>query len=455
MEANTEQQAEVQTEEKEQVVVEAEKKVEVKSMSDAVKNKPRLEPFARPDVSKLYVAIKAEIEKLRPIPADWHLRQGYVLRDPKLLAEFVLAFFRFHEFKLGYAMTDPFPSNIPNARRYRNMQRQSESEKGNGFIAFLTNYLEQAKQDIRRIHHCVLGLFGQQQQEQLYCESMINIDINDASKIRQAATFKVECERLSLMFSDVCSGMYMTKQVPDPRFPNDPSRKVVETGVMQMPFYAFLHKSLNDFDKITLVQYIRAYQEAVYYAVIGLQIQSVFEIIKETRRETLTEKKKNSEDMSLLFPVAYRKVYIRFTEVFSPFISDENSIRLNFHVRHALTSIHSELAVEFSSIIEHNAPGNEFLRYDKAIQDEKELEKMKKQKVPRTHFYPTDYLSLIEKLVETMNIRHSDKFRNELWKKYESKHPQPVEEQDTQTLVEDHDEEDEEEEIYTDAKDDE
>jgi len=96
------------------------------SLSPPDKN-TKIEPKPRPDISLLHAAILKAMTDIRNKAPDWHLRQGYVQRDVRILSETALTFFRLAEFKIGYAMFDPFPASMVNAKYYRDLQRQHES----------------------------------------------------------------------------------------------------------------------------------------------------------------------------------------------------------------------------------------------------------------------------------------------------------------------------------------
>jgi len=367
-----------------------------------------------PDVKKMHALIDKQIADMRDKNPDWHERDAYNQDDPQCLATVAFIYYRLWQYKCEYKVVDPFPTGVPHAKGMRDRFKELQaSKKGRGFPGFVEFLIKNVKDDIGKVHYTVLAAFTQLQPEQLLCKSMLAVDYNDPVQVSMQATFKLECERLCILFSDVCSGMFCPRKVQDPRFPDDPTKTVEELGVYQIPPYVVPVKTLDMFDEMKLAQYIRNYKIGVRYCVIALQIQSVFEKIKSQRLQFA--KRAKDKEKSEEFPEMYRVPYRSFVVHFGPFI-DNYKIKANGHTKDLLRWLEWEIIRVFDDILVNNCPGTDLLTYQRPYDDEFEVERLKKQGVKPTYMYDEQYYALMLKISQTSIHRRSPLLKKQLAK---------------------------------------
>ena len=363
-----------------------------------------------PDIHKLQGILNEQMNEQRKKSPEWYERDGYNETDDETLAVTAFNSYRLWLYKREYKIVDPFPTNIPNAARYRDAFNQSQTTKNKkGFPSFVMDFMEKIKQTIGAVHYTVMCAFTQHQEQHLMSEKMLDIDFNDKVQVAMTAAFKLECERLCILFSDVCSGMFVSREVQDPNFPDDPTKTIDELYVQQIPPYIMQFKTFDDFNKLKLQQYINNYRLGVNCCVMALQLQSVFESIKNER----VEKAKRPEDRESEFPEMYRVPYRSFMKYFAPFIKD-NQIKANAHVKNLLRWVEHELRIVFDDILIENRLGDDVYTYQRPIEDEFEIPRLKAQGVKPTYLYEDNYFELMQKICKTSIRRRSPALRKEI-----------------------------------------
>lgn len=218
----------------------------------------------------------------------WILKDFYNNNSVSELIGLVLIFSQLDEYHGMFMELNPFPANLVNASQLRRDVNVIE----NNFCNFLYDYLKLAREYIKKIHFCVLGL-------RMKLETEKNLTLVD------------EYTRLLALFTDVCCNMFTD-------IPSKDGNKKMQVDMIDE--YAFPIAGPENFNVCLLPTFINAYRTAQMFNIVAVKIQLVFEAIlsqRERHGKTISDKRFNDKQAEL---------YNNYQAIFSPFIKDGNSI---------------------------------------------------------------------------------------------------------------------------------
>lgn len=290
----------------------------------------------------------------------WEDDEKYFMSDPNALSDFIMLTLRLHTYITHYDVSNPFPYNVPGAAR----ERSRVVDYDNAFLAFIDDLLAKSKRDIWLIHFSVAGLFAKHNKSVM--DDVFRTDkgvrISDAqlhellydpvkltARLSKIARDQVEIEHVMRLFTSVTPHMFYQIE------PQSDKTGPPQVGVRMLGMYIFPCESYSVFNRLKIENIISQYQRATCFALIGIQLNILFETIRRRRFSQynyLLTTVKEGERVTIdpEFPASFLQRIDLFVEVFAPFFTMSNDASAQSAVMGIRASPHVIVADRLLSI---------------------------------------------------------------------------------------------------------